>query len=91
LHIQKTSPILKPVEGKGKNDMEQILQTGEASQRLNMSTQHLRLLAKTGKVPALKTTQGSFLFKLSDILELKEYRETHPAPKGRQPRKGRAA
>ncbi|HJQ26882.1 MAG TPA: hypothetical protein VKA60_23410 [Blastocatellia bacterium] len=53
-----------------------ILTTGEASRRADLSGEYLRRLAKAGKLAALRTEKGQFLFEATEIERLVRERKT---------------
>lgn len=52
-----------------------ILGTTEAALMLGMSAENIRLLEKSGRLPAMKTPSGRRIFKLEDVERLRLERE----------------
>jgi excisionase family DNA binding protein len=56
-----------------------ILTTGEAARRADFSTQHIRDLVRAGKLSAMRTERGQFLFEASEIERFIRERESAKA------------
>lgn len=47
--------------------MAQYCLAGEAAHELNCSSEYVRVLERTGRLPALRTTRGVRLFRPADV------------------------
>ncbi len=54
---------------------EQILTTGDAAKRLDVSGEYVRKLTREGKLRAIRTVSGQHLFEASEIERLAVERE----------------
>ena len=61
------------------SEINEILSTSTAARELNVAAQTVRLWERTGKLPAVKTTDGRRLFSRSDIEKLKRERAAREA------------
>lgn len=61
-----------------------ILTTGEASRKAELSAQYLRDLVRAGKLAAIRTERGQFLFEASEIERLVRERESQRRAKEEQ-------
>ena len=52
----------------------EILTTGDAAKELRVSTDFVRQLARAGRLPALMTRSGQWLFRLQDVEDLMRQR-----------------
>lgn len=57
------------------NVADQILTSAEVGKRLNLSSERVRQLEKTGRLPAIRTTNGIRLFTASAVEEFRQRRE----------------
>lgn len=53
----------------------QILTTGDAAKRLNISGEYVRKLTREGKLSAMRTAGGQYLFNASEVERLRIERE----------------
>lgn len=54
---------------------EEILTTGDAARRLDVSGEYIRKLTRDGRISALRTVSGQYLFESSEIERLVRERE----------------